>query len=79
MPELPEVETIRRGLQRRIKNKQIKDIVINVDKIIKKLSLGEFIAKIKGKKIPAMLMKLTTKPKFLLIRKNIKRHYLIWG
>ena len=51
MPELPEVETIRRGLQRKIKNKQIKDIVINVDKMVKKPSLGEFITKIKGKKI----------------------------
>ncbi|MBA7550557.1 Formamidopyrimidine-DNA glycosylase [subsurface metagenome] len=51
MPELPEVETIRRGLQRKIKNKQIKDIVINVDKIVKKPSLREFITKIKGKKI----------------------------
>jgi len=35
MPELPEVETIRRGLQKKIKNKQIKDIVVNVDKIVK--------------------------------------------
>ncbi|TET09264.1 MAG: DNA-formamidopyrimidine glycosylase [Candidatus Atribacteria bacterium] len=51
MPELPEVETIRRGLQKQIKNKQIKDIVINVDKIVKKPYLGEFITKIKGKKI----------------------------
>ena len=51
MPELPEVETIRRGLQRKIKNKQIKDIVINVDKIVKKPSLREFITKIKDKKI----------------------------
>jgi len=51
MPELPEVETIRRGLQRKIKNKQIKDIVVNIDKIVKKPSLGEFITKIKGKKI----------------------------
>lgn len=51
MPELPEVETIRRGLQRKVKNKQIKDIVINVDKIVKKPYLGEFITKIKGKKI----------------------------
>ena len=51
MPELPEVETIRRGLQRKIKNKQIKDIVVNVDKIVKKPYLGEFITKIKGKKI----------------------------
>ncbi|MGB6371699.1 MAG: DNA-formamidopyrimidine glycosylase [Atribacterota bacterium] len=51
MPELPEVETIRRGLQKQIKNKQIKDIVINVDKIVKKPSLREFITKIKDKKI----------------------------
>jgi len=51
MPELPEVETIRRGLQRKIKNKQIKDIIVNVDKIVKKPYLGEFITKIKGKKI----------------------------
>ena len=51
MPELPEVETIRRGLQRKIKNKQIKDIIINVNKIVKKPYLGEFITKIKGKKI----------------------------
>lgn len=51
MPELPEVETIRRGLKRKIKNKQIKDIVINVNKIVKKPYLGEFITKIKGKKI----------------------------
>jgi len=51
MPELPEVETIRRGLQEKIKNKQIKDAVINVDKIVKEPSLGEFITKIKGKKI----------------------------
>jgi formamidopyrimidine-DNA glycosylase len=51
MPELPEVETIRRGLRKQIKNKEIKDIVINVDKIVKKPSLREFITKIKRKKI----------------------------
>ncbi len=51
MPELPEVETIRRGLQKKIKNKQIKDIVVNVDKIVKKPYLGEFITKIKGKRL----------------------------
>ena len=51
MPELPEVETIRRGLQKKIQNKQIKNIVIKVDKIVKKPSLGEFIAKLKKKKI----------------------------
>ena len=54
MPELPEVETIRRGLRKQIKNKEIKDIVINVDKIVKKPSLREFITKIKDKKIEAL-------------------------
>ena len=73
MPELPEVETIRRGLQRRIKNKQIKDIVINVDKIIKKLSLGEFIAKIKGKKIK----KIDRRGKYIIFHLDSKRKLII--
>ena len=51
MPELPEVETIRIGLQEKIKDKQIKDIIVNISKIIKKPSLEEFIIKIKDKKI----------------------------
>ena len=51
MPELPEVETIRIGLQEKIKDKQIKDIIVNISKIIKKPSLEEFINKIKDKKI----------------------------
>ena len=51
MPELPEVETIRIDLQEKIKDKQIKDLIVNISKIIKKPSLEEFIAKIKDKKI----------------------------
>lgn len=51
MPELPEVETIRIGLQEKIKDKQIRDVIVNISKIIKKPSLEEFITKIKGKKI----------------------------
>ncbi|MBE3092607.1 MAG: bifunctional DNA-formamidopyrimidine glycosylase/DNA-(apurinic or apyrimidinic site) lyase [Chloroflexi bacterium] len=51
MPELPEVETIRIGLQEKIKDKQIKDIIVNISKIIKKPSLEEFITRIKDKKI----------------------------
>src|SRR4030065_32675 len=51
MPELPEVETIKIGLQKKIKDKQIKDIIVNICKIIKKPSLEEFITKIKDKKI----------------------------
>ncbi len=51
MPELPEVETIRRDLQEKLKDKQIKDVIVNISKIIKKPSLEEFIAKSKNKKI----------------------------
>jgi formamidopyrimidine-DNA glycosylase len=51
MPELPEVETIRIGLQEKIKDKQIKDVNVNNSKIIKKPSLKEFMTKIKDQKI----------------------------
>jgi len=45
MPELPEVETVKRDLQKKIKGKKIKDVVVNIDKILKEPSLKEFIAK----------------------------------
>jgi len=51
MPELPEVETIRKDLQEKITYKQIKDVIVNISKIIKKPSLEEFIIKTKDKKI----------------------------
>ena len=63
MPELPEVETIRRGLQEKIKNKQIKDAVINVDKIVKKPSSEEFITEIKERKIK----KINRRGKYIII------------
>jgi len=73
MPELPEVETIRRGLQRKIKNKQIKDIVVNVDKIIKKPSLEEFIAKSKDKKIKEIYRR----GKYIIIHLNSEDKLII--
>lgn len=51
MPELPEVETIKRDLQKKIKGKRIKDVVVNVNKILKKPSIKEFIARTSGKVI----------------------------
>jgi len=73
MPELPEVETIRRGLQEKIKNKQIKDVVINVDKIVNKPSLGEFITKIKGKKIKEV----DRRGKYIIIHLNLEDKLII--
>jgi len=49
MPELPEVETIRRDLQEKIIDKQIKDVIVNISKVIKKL-----ISEIKGRRIKAI-------------------------
>lgn len=52
MPELPEVETVRRELQRKIKDKKIKDVVIErADQIIQKPSPQQFITQLKGKRI----------------------------
>ena len=51
MPELPEGETIRKDLQEKITFKQIKDVIVNISKIVKKPPLGEFITKTKGKRI----------------------------
>jgi len=73
MPELPEVETIRRGLQRKIKNKQIKEIVVNVDKILKKPYLGEFITKLKGKKVK----KVDRRGKYIIINLDSKEKLII--
>lgn len=73
MPELPEVETIKRGLQEKIKNKQIKNVVINVDKIVKKPSLEEFITKIKGKKIKEV----DRRGKYIIIHLNSEDKLII--
>lgn len=64
MPELPEVETIRRDLQEKIIDKQIKDVIVNISKVIKKPSLEEFIAKTKDKKIK----EIDRRGKYIIIR-----------
>lgn len=49
MPELPEVETIKRDLERVVSKKKIKNIEISVGKLIKGLTAEELIKRIKGK------------------------------
>lgn len=51
MPELPEVETLRRELASAVKNKTIKSVRIKVSKMVKPLSPAKFQQKIKNKKI----------------------------
>lgn len=49
MPELPEVETIRRGLEKRILAKKINRVEINTDRMVKKPSPKRFKEKVEGK------------------------------
>lgn len=51
MPELPEVETIRRDLQKLLPGRVIKDVKLYFQGFVKYPSPGEFIARLRGKKI----------------------------
>jgi len=51
MPELPEVETIKRQLKRDILNKKIKEIIVIKNKLIKGTSPQTFKSKVEGKSI----------------------------
>ena len=51
MPELPEVETIKNQLKEKIVGKTIKEVKVNLPKMIKGLSAKEFITKVKGAKV----------------------------
>lgn len=47
MPELPEVETIRKGLKKGIINKKIVEIEVKLARLIQKPEVNEFIARIR--------------------------------
>ena len=49
MPELPEVETIRRGLEKRILGKKVNRVEINTTKMVKRLSPKRFKEEVEGK------------------------------
>jgi len=49
MPELPEVETIKRDLEEKIKSKKVEKVVVANDKCIKMPASGEFISGIEGR------------------------------
>ncbi len=51
MPELPEVETIRRGLEEKLSGAKIKEVIINLSKPIKMPSPAEFKKRLTGRKI----------------------------
>jgi len=52
MPELPEVETIRRGLNGKVKGRRIKDITISLPKVVRRhASKKEVINRTRGKMV----------------------------
>lgn len=73
MPELPEVETIKKDLQKKIKGKKIKDVVVNVDKILEKPSLKEFIAKVDSR----VIKEINRRGKYIIINLDSKEKLII--
>ncbi|PKP56802.1 formamidopyrimidine-DNA glycosylase [Candidatus Atribacteria bacterium HGW-Atribacteria-1] len=73
MPELPEVETIKKDLQKKIKGKKIKDVVVNVDKILEKPSLKEFIAKMDSR----VIKEISRRGKYIVINLDSKEKLII--
>ena len=63
MPELPEVETVKRDLQKKIKSKKIKSVVVNIEKIIKKPSLKEFVGKTNNR----IIQEINRRGKYIII------------
>ncbi len=57
MPELPEVETIKRDLEKIIINKTITDVFTSSPKVIKGISAKDFDKQLKGKKITEIIRK----------------------
>lgn len=57
MPELPEVETIKRQLEKVILGKKITDIIVNSPKVVKQPSLALFKKGLKAVKIAKILRK----------------------
>lgn len=57
MPEMPEVEIIKRYLDDKLVGKNIKDICIKLDRLIKYPSPSKFERRVKGKTISAVIRK----------------------
>ncbi|MBF7083925.1 bifunctional DNA-formamidopyrimidine glycosylase/DNA-(apurinic or apyrimidinic site) lyase [Desulfallas sp. Bu1-1] len=63
MPELPEVETIKKTLEKKIAGLTISGVDVNLPKVIRSPSPDEFITEVTGKKI----IRLRRRGKYLLI------------
>ncbi len=63
MPELPEVETIRRGLEQKVRGKKIKRVIIRNERSVKTPPSSEFVQKMQGK----VLCQMHRRGKYLIL------------
>ena len=75
MPELPEVETVRAILEKRVVGKTVRDVLIRYEKIIKNTSSEEFAARLKG----AKLTDISRRGKYLLLSSTKQFCFRICG
>ncbi|HOR42743.1 MAG TPA: bifunctional DNA-formamidopyrimidine glycosylase/DNA-(apurinic or apyrimidinic site) lyase [Atribacterota bacterium] len=68
MPELPEVETIRRGLEKEVLHKRIIDVQINLPRLIKNLTENQFKTRLTG----SFIKTIKRRGKYLLCLLNTK-------
>ncbi|MGI8662006.1 MAG: bifunctional DNA-formamidopyrimidine glycosylase/DNA-(apurinic or apyrimidinic site) lyase [Acidimicrobiales bacterium] len=54
MPELPEVETIRRGLEREVVGRRIKSVVVSGTRTVRRQTKKQLISRLEGTKIKAV-------------------------
>jgi len=73
MPELPEVETIRRGLEKEIINKIISEVQVKTPILIKRPQVDEFIARLKNVTIVAT----NRRGKYIIIYFDTKEYLVI--
>jgi len=64
MPELPEVETIKRDLEDKVRGKRVKKVMIKNEKCVREPLPGEFIKRVEGR----VFKEIQRRGKFLLIR-----------
>jgi len=74
MPELPEVETIRKGLEKKVRGKRVNKVIIRNEKAIKAPSSpGQFIRKIEGRRLSGI----RRKGKYLILELDSKDSLII--
>lgn len=74
MPELPEVETIREGLEKKVRGKRVNKVIVRNEKAIKSPSSpGRFIGKIEGRRFS----KIRRRGKYLILELDSKDRLII--